>query len=95
MNTNKGGIVKQSGNDVEGYRSQKVSFQPNVHVFLQYSVIRYQTELSLGQAVSELWLTWQNENHNIFQISFSIGAILRLMQDELKSGTIFPNQFQI
>ena len=27
-----------SGNDVEGYRSQKVSFQPSVLVFLQYSV---------------------------------------------------------
>ena len=38
MNTNKGGIVKQSGNDVEGYRSQKVLFQPSVRVFLQYSV---------------------------------------------------------
>ena len=35
MNTNKGGIVKQSGNDVEGYRSQKVLFQPSVLVFLQ------------------------------------------------------------
>ena len=30
VNTNKGGIVKQSGNDVEGYRSQKVLFQPSV-----------------------------------------------------------------
>ena len=38
MNTNKGGIVKQSGNDAEGYLSQKVLFQPNVRVFLQYSV---------------------------------------------------------
>ena len=38
MNKNKGGIVKQSGNYVEGYRSQKVLFQPNVRVFLQYSV---------------------------------------------------------
>ena len=38
MSTNKGGIVKQSGNDVEGYRSQKVLFQPSVRVFLQYSV---------------------------------------------------------
>ena len=37
-NTDKGGIVKQSSNDVEGYRSQKVLFQPNVRVFLQYSV---------------------------------------------------------
>ena len=37
MNTKKGGIVKQSGNDVEGHRSQKVLFQPNVRVFLQYS----------------------------------------------------------
>ena len=38
MNTIKGGIVKQSGNDVEGYPSQKVLFQPNVRVFVQYSV---------------------------------------------------------
>ena len=38
MNTNKGGIVKQSGNDVEGCRSEKVLVQPNMRVFLQYSV---------------------------------------------------------
>ena len=38
VNTNKAGIVKQSGNDVESYRSQKVLFQLNVRVFLQYSV---------------------------------------------------------
>ena len=38
MNTNKVGNVKQSGNDVEGYRSQNVLFQPSVRVFLQYSV---------------------------------------------------------
>ena len=38
MNTNNSGIVKQSGNDVEGYRSQKVLFQPNERIFLQYSV---------------------------------------------------------
>ena len=38
MNTNKGNIVKQSGNDVEGCRSEKVSVQPNMRVFLQYSV---------------------------------------------------------
>ena len=34
MNTNKGSIVKQSGNDVEGCRSEKVLVQPNMHVFL-------------------------------------------------------------
>ena len=39
MNTSKGSIVKQSGNDFEGCRSEKVSVQPNMHVFLQYSVI--------------------------------------------------------
>ena len=39
MNTNKGSIVKQSGNDVEGCRSEKVLVQPNMRVFLQYSVI--------------------------------------------------------
>ena len=38
MNTNKGSIVKQSGNDVEGWRSEKVLVQPNMRVFLQYSV---------------------------------------------------------
>ena len=38
MNTNKDGIVKQSGNDVECYPSQMVLFKPNVHVFLQHSV---------------------------------------------------------
>ena len=38
MNANKGSVVTQSGNDVEGCRSQKVLFQPNMRVFLQYSV---------------------------------------------------------
>ena len=38
VNTNKGSISKQSGNDVEGCRSQKVLFQSNMRVFLQYSV---------------------------------------------------------
>ena len=38
MNTNKGSIVKQSGNDVEGCQSEKVLVQPNMSVFLQYSV---------------------------------------------------------
>ena len=38
MNTNKGSIVKQSGNDVEGCQSEKVLVQPNMRVFLQYSV---------------------------------------------------------
>ena len=38
VNTNKGSVVKQSGSGVEGYRSQKVLFQPNVLVFLRYSV---------------------------------------------------------
>ena len=33
-----GSIVKQSGNDVEGCRSEKVLVQPNMRVFLQYSV---------------------------------------------------------
>ena len=47
MNTNKGGIVKQSGNDVEDYRSQKVLFQPSVRVFLQYNVKRYLNEKNL------------------------------------------------
>ena len=40
---NKGSIVKQSGNDVEGCRSVKVFVQPNMRVFLQYSVNK-QTE---------------------------------------------------
>ena len=38
VNTNKGSVVKQSGNNIEGCRSQKVLFQPNMRVFLQYSV---------------------------------------------------------
>ena len=40
VNTIKGSVVKQSDNDddVEG-RSQKVLFQSNMRVFLQYSVI--------------------------------------------------------
>ena len=38
MNTNKGSIVKQSGNDVEGCRSEKVLVQPNMRIFLQYSM---------------------------------------------------------
>ena len=40
MNTNKGSVVKQSSNDVEGCRSQKILFQPNKRAFLQYSVNR-------------------------------------------------------
>ena len=48
MNTNKGSVVKQSGNDVEGCRSQKVLFQPNImRVFLQYSVIKYAKRLGV------------------------------------------------
>ena len=38
MNSNKGSVVKQSVNDVEGCRPQKVLFQPNVCVILQYNV---------------------------------------------------------
>ena len=38
MNTNKGSVVKQSSNDVEGCRSQKILFQSNMREFLQYSV---------------------------------------------------------
>ena len=39
VNTNKGGVVKQSGNDVQSYRPQKVLFQPNVRVILEDGVI--------------------------------------------------------
>ena len=38
VNTNKGSVVKQSGDDVESCRSQEVLFQPNMRVFPQYSV---------------------------------------------------------
>ena len=38
VNTNKGSVVKQYGTDGERYRSQKILFQPNVRVILQYSV---------------------------------------------------------
>ena len=38
MNTNKGSIVQQSGNDVEGCQSEKILVHPNMHVFLQYGV---------------------------------------------------------
>ena len=48
MNTNKGSIVKQSGNDVEGCRSEKVLVQPNMRVFLQYSVRSLVTHLKGG-----------------------------------------------
>ena len=54
MSTNKGGIVKPSGNDVEGYRSQKVLFQPSVRVFLQYSVKIYDMNLK-GQVKDKNW----------------------------------------
>ena len=37
VNTNKGSAVKQSGNDVEGYRPEKVLFQSNMCVILKYS----------------------------------------------------------
>ena len=39
MDANKGTIVKQSRNDIEGCRSEKVLVQPNMRVFLQYSVM--------------------------------------------------------
>ena len=48
VNTNKGSVVKQSGNDVEGCRSQKVLFQPNMRVFLQYSVNLANFEIFTG-----------------------------------------------
>ena len=38
VNTNRDSVVKQSGNDIERCRSQKVLFQPNMRVFLQYNV---------------------------------------------------------
>ena len=38
MNTNKGSIVRQSGNHVEGCRSENV-FQPSMRVFLQYNFV--------------------------------------------------------
>ena len=38
VNTNKGSVVKQSGNDVEGYRHEQILFQLNMRVILQYSV---------------------------------------------------------
>ena len=47
MNTNKDSVVKQSGNDAEGCRSQKILFQPNMRVFLQYSVKFHQILLEL------------------------------------------------
>ena len=46
MNTNKGSVVKQSGNDDEGCLPQKVLFQPNMRVFLQYNVKSVQSALS-------------------------------------------------
>ena len=33
VNINKGSVVKQSGNDVESCRSEKVLFQPNMRAF--------------------------------------------------------------
>ena len=47
MNTNKGSVVKKSGNDVEGFGPQKVLFQPNVRVILQYSVNIQVTSIEL------------------------------------------------
>ena len=47
MSTNKGGIVKQSGNDVDGYQSQKVFVSTNVRVFLQYSV-KYSNKINIS-----------------------------------------------
>ena len=43
MNTNKGDIVKESGKDVEGYRSQMVLCEHNVRVFLQYFCVKHFT----------------------------------------------------
>ena len=48
VNTNKGCVVKQSGNDVEGWRSQKVLFQPNMRVFLHCSVMLRKVTIPSG-----------------------------------------------
>ena len=55
------------------------------------SFIRFETELNLGRDVSELRLMMRTTTY-LKQVS--IGAILRLIQDELKSGTSFPNMSQ-
>ena len=48
MNTNKGSIVKQSGNDVHSCKSEKVLVQPNMHTFLQCSVHLQEVEKFAG-----------------------------------------------
>ena len=53
VNTNKGSAVKQSGNDVEGYRPQKVLFQPNIRVILKYSQA-FINECSISEYPSNL-----------------------------------------
>ena len=62
MNTNKGSIVKQSGNDVEGCRSEKVLVQPNMRVFLQYSVILPPTSCCYGLEIRASVVRLQNLN---------------------------------
>ena len=54
MNTNKGSIVKQTGNDVEGCRSEKILVQPNMRVFLQYSVKSVHTIQFLEPVITQI-----------------------------------------
>ena len=67
MNTNKGSIVKQSGNDVEGCRSEMVLVQPNMRVFLQYSVNK--EECDLNQSLLAKNNNWNNgDRHKIHEV---------------------------
>ena len=84
MNTNKGGTVKESSNDVEGYQSEKVLFQPNVHVFLQYSVTdKY-----------ALWLNFRTIDENSLHgmgkriENASEGITLQIEKKEEKAGAL-------
>ena len=68
VNTNKGSVVKQVGNDVEGYRSQKVLRQLSVRVFLQYSVMqRYH---------DRLFVSFPQSHHNYYRTLFKSGESL-------------------
>ena len=49
MNTNKGSIVKQSGNDAEGCRSEKILVQSNERISAIQCKIVYFAEFLTGE----------------------------------------------
>ena len=81
LNTNKGDVVKQSGNDVEGGRSQKVLFQPNMRLFLQYSVnLTNNFPLFCLYDNGSVYI----QKHTMYQNDYSYVSIVYIIKENLK-----------